>query len=159
MRPFHPGATMTNAAIPERVYRFGGARKLVRGAVGACAGTIVLGVAMEASGGEGGLALAAVAGIVGACTVPIFWFAARQHFRTDAWGLHHRGLMGERTIPWSAVTDLSVYRPTHVRAAASAVVYRVQSFTDAIDIPDILTELEQLRAVVEAATGLRWPER
>jgi hypothetical protein len=148
---------MTDAPVRERVFEFRNMRTLLRATVAVCGSTAMLGVALAAADDGRGLALAAIAVVAGACMVPTFWLAARQHYRADALGLHQQGLIGARTIAWPAVTALSVYRPSVQAHPAASVVYRVHSPTGCIDIPDRLAELEQLRAVVEAATGLRWP--
>lgn len=131
-------------------------RTLFRVSAALCLGAVTLGLVMQATGDETGLLVAESTGVLSACVLPIFWLTNRQRYRTDANGLHHHGLLRERVIPWEEVTSLSVYRPSYVVSAASTVYYHVHSARGTITIPDAVTDLDALCAVIENATRLTW---
>jgi hypothetical protein len=128
------------------------ALKLLTGIAGAgmLAGAVIL-IVGDAMLGTMFLAVGASLGLGFGLSL---FLTVRQRYRVDAVGIHRRVVFGETTIPWTAVTDLTT-RDVMIRW----VVYNyfcVNSATAEIAFPTTLHGAEELRGIVEQATGMRW---
>lgn len=103
------------------------------------------------------------AGLAMACTIMAAtfafanWFATRVHIRIDAGGVHARVLFAERTVPWADVRELSL-RYMFLGSGVRMVYFCVRSSTREIAFPSGMPGAADLRAAIEHATGVRWPD-
>jgi hypothetical protein len=98
----------------------------------------------------------AVAGTVISLTfLGCLWLNRRLSVRVDANGLHARRVFGEVSIPWSGIVALETSEVS-VKYGVAYQFWDVLGRDRVIRFPDTIGGSADLRAVIEAATGLRW---
>ena len=85
------------------------------------------------------------------------WYSTRVSLRVDDAGLHTRVLLREHTLAWRDVSAVSL-RYVFMGMGLRLVYYCVHSPAREVAFPSSLTGAPELRATIEAATGLSWPE-
>jgi hypothetical protein len=103
-------------------------------------------------------ALAIASAIIAGTLFFANWFADRVRLRIDEHGLHSRTLFQEQTIPWREVAGLTirnVYLPAYGMRLAYFVVF---SPSREFAFLSTMRGAEELKASIETALGLKWPE-
>ncbi len=104
------------------------------------------------------LALGLAAGIVAATFAFGQWFATRVHVRIDADGVHGRTLFREHTARWSEIGSLHLREVVMPGFGMRTVYYVVQTAEREVAFPATMEGAGALRADIEAAAGVQWPE-
>ncbi|MEQ1731406.1 MAG: hypothetical protein ABL982_23800, partial [Vicinamibacterales bacterium] len=86
------------------------------------------------------------------------WFADRVRLRVDNVGIHGRTLFREHTARWNEVTGLRLRYMFMLGFSVRIVYYVVVSTSEEVAFPSSMRGASELQAIVEAATGLTWPE-
>ncbi|MEZ6016810.1 MAG: hypothetical protein R3F49_16955 [Planctomycetota bacterium] len=83
------------------------------------------------------------------------WLNRRLGFRVNEVGLYARRVFGEVSIPWTAVVSLERSQ-LMIKYGLVYEYWDVYATDRVIRFPDVLPGSAELRATIEAATGLRW---
>jgi hypothetical protein len=86
------------------------------------------------------------------------WFSGRLRLRIDGQGLHSRLFYREHTIQWTEVASLSLRYVFLPGMGVRLVYYCVRSPTREFAFPSSMRDAAELRATIESATGLAWPQ-
>lgn len=124
--------------------------------LGALAALLVV-LAGASSEAEVLAALALACTIMAATFAFANWFATRVHIRVDARGLYARVLFVEHSVPWTEVRELAL-RYVFLSAGVRMVYFCVRSSTREIVFPSSMQGADELRAAIERAAGVRWPD-
>lgn len=147
--------------VESRTFPCGRRSRLLGWAAAALAVTAAALAAAAAFGADaavsGGLAMGAV--IVAATFAFGNWFADRMRLRSDEIGLHSRVLFGERTLPWREVADVHLrYVFLGMGGGMRIVYFVVRSPTREFSFTGSMAGADDLRRIIEQATGLTFPE-
>jgi hypothetical protein len=145
-------------AVPARLYGFRRGTKWLRGITLLCGVACMAGIILRLSGFVvAGLTLAYSAGIMGLTIGFCMWFNARLHFRIDGFGMHSRVLFGEKSIPWEELGCLTLRYLVFPGFGSNYVYYCVLSPSKEISFPNSMTGADELRGLIEQASGQKWP--
>ncbi len=84
------------------------------------------------------------------------WFSQRLQLRIDEHGLHSRVIVGEHSIPWKEVSEISLRYVFLQGGAVRVVYYVVRSPTHEFAFPSSMSGAKDLQSAIERATGLQW---
>jgi hypothetical protein len=85
------------------------------------------------------------------------WFAGRARLRIDEKGLYSRLFYREHMIPWAEISMLFLRYVFLPGVGGRIVYYCVRSPIREFAFPGSLRNSAELQAMIESATGLRWP--
>jgi hypothetical protein len=86
------------------------------------------------------------------------WFADRVRVRIDDVGVHGRTLFREHTARWNEITGIDMRYVIGPGYGLRVVTYVVQSTSTQVSFSSGMVGADELRAAIEAATGMQWPE-
>lgn len=145
-------------AVPERLYGFKRGTKWLQAITMFCGVAFLTGIVLWLSGfNDMGIVLALSAGTLGLTFAFCLWFNARLHFRIDNRGIHSRVLISEKSIAWEELGSLTLRYSCFPGFGLNYVYYCVLSPSREITFPNNMDGADELRAIIEQASGLKWP--
>jgi hypothetical protein len=145
-------------AVPARLYEFKRGTKSLKAITILCGVACLTGIVLLLGGfSDVGITLAWSAGILGLTFAFSLWFNARLHFRIDNRGIHSRVFFGEKSIPWEELGCLTLRYVCFPGFGLNYVYYCVLSPSKEITFPNNMAGADELRELIEQASGLNWP--
>lgn len=142
--------------VAPRTYGFTRGVRVLRAGIWLGALAALVGIALSRSTPSEVWLTVVITGLVLSGTWALcLWLNDRMQFRVDGEGLHARKLFAETTIPWGEVAALDQVE-AYITFGARYRYWRVFAPGRMIAFPDILVGSAELRATIEAASGLRW---
>jgi hypothetical protein len=157
-----PAPHLSNGAlieVPERTFRFRSGRRLLQITLALSGLAVLVGGVLWFNGSrENGLFLLIIGAVVGFSFAFSVWLGSRSRYRVDSKGIHGRVFLCETTIPWTQVCDLFLRYQYMPGLSQRWVYYCILSPKIVIAFPNTLVGADELRGLIENATGMKWPQ-
>lgn len=146
-----PAPKVYPAARPSRVLKFL--------TIGFFVLTFVLAAASARAAEPAAIGALSLASLIIATTFAFSnWFSGRVRFRIDPAGLYYRTMFVEQALRWNEVVALSLRYVFLPGMGVRLVYYVVRSNTRECAFPSSMNGAMELKASIEQATGVAWPE-
>lgn len=147
------------AEVPARVYRFRSGKTLLKITLTLSGLALLAGAILWFAGSqESGLILMVIGAVIGFSFAFSVWLGSRGRYRIDPGGIHGRVFFRETTIPWAQVCDLFLRYHLMPGLGQRWVYYCIRSPRKVIAFPHTLPGANELRDLIEKATGMQWPQ-